>query len=257
MKKLKSRVSLVGVLRHDTRDREPINADPALKDENAYTKTYKQALELYGEKLPKKVRKNAVHAVEVVITASPEWFNKATEKQKEVFVHRSRKWLYDLFGRDNELLIAMHRDEKTDHIHGVFIPLVDGSLNAKKLIGGSSHRMTELQDDFYEKVARPLGMERGEKQTHRKHTEPKDLNRLMKAVEDRERAVERREEVVKLAATLDEKTLRKAVAERVVGLDQKGVDQCWAAMKEKGDELREAQRQIMTNTTEQKRGHSH
>lgn len=188
MKKIKSRASLVGLLRHNTREVVPKNADPARLDENAYTATKAEALSRYSSKLPEKVRKNAVHAVEVVLTASPDWFAKASKKDVKEFVDRSRAWLYDKFGRENELLLACHYDEKTIHVHADFMPLVDGKLNAKKLIGGSSYRMVELQDEFYARVGEPLGMERGEKQTRRKHTDPKDLNRLIKEVETERKA---------------------------------------------------------------------
>ena len=188
MKKIKSRASLVGLLKHNTREVMPKNADPARLDENAYTATTAEALSRYSSKLPEKVRKNAVHAVEVVLTASPDWFAKASKKEVKEFIDRSRAWLYDKFGRENELLLASHYDEKTIHFHADFIPLVDGKLNAKKLIGGSSYRMRELQDEFYARVGEPLGMERGEKQTRRKHTDPKDLNRLIKEVETERKA---------------------------------------------------------------------
>lgn len=181
MEKLKSRVSLVGALRHNTREKMPANADASLSSDNSYTASFQTALKNYTEKLPEKVRKNAVHAVEVVLTASPEWFEKASEKQKQEFTNRSRKWLYDIFGKKNEILLAFHNDEKTGHIHGIFIPLVDGKLNAKKLIGGSRDRMRLFQDDFYEKVGRPLGMERGisKELTHKRHTSNKEFFRVL------------------------------------------------------------------------------
>lgn len=255
MEKLKSRVSLVGALRHNTREIVPNNADPTLSQTNLIKQTKAESLDLYTNLLPKKVRKNAVHAVEVVMTASQEWFDKASKEARRDFFVDSEEWVRKFFGKKNVVSVTIHRDEKTPHLHVIAVPLVDGKLNAKKLIGGTKYRMRDLQNDFYEKVGRPLGMERGiEHDKPVRHTRPKEYARIMA---EKEKQLEHREAVIKTAEKLNEKTLRQAVAERVVGLDQKGVDQCWAAMKEKGDELREAQRQIMTNTTEQKKGRSH
>lgn len=218
MKKIKSRASLVGLLKHNTREVMPKNADPARLDENAYTATTAEALSRYSSKLPEKVRKNAVHAVEVVLTASPDWFAKASKKDVKEFVDRSRAWLYDKFGRENELLLACHYDEKTIHFHADFIPLVDGKLNAKKLIGGSSYRMRELQDEFYARVGEPLGMERGEKQTRRKHTDPKDLNRLIKEVESEKKALKAEREEFQAERSTWNKELFKAMNEDFKGV---------------------------------------
>jgi len=193
MKKIKSRVSLVGALKHDTREWEPKNADPKRMIENAYTASSLQAIEKYGKILPEKVRKNAVHAIEVVLTSSPEWFETASKKNVQLFVNKSRAWLYKLFGQKNELLLAVHMDEKTPHIHAIFMPLVDGKLNAKELIGGSRNRMRDLQDDFFFHVGKPLGMERGVRNESIRHTEPKELPRLLKEVEKRNQEIEQKE----------------------------------------------------------------
>lgn len=181
MEKLKSRASLVGALRHNSREKIPANADASRTPDNFYVGSVQSALQKYTEKLPEKVRKNAVHAVEVVLTASPEWFEKASADKKLEFTNRSRKWLYDLFGEENQLLLAVHNDEKTGHIHGIFMPLVDGKLNAKQVIGGSRDRMRLFQDDFYEKVGRPVGMERGVSKeiTHKRHTSNKEFARVL------------------------------------------------------------------------------
>lgn len=178
MAKLKSRASLVGALRHNTREKVPANADPERIDENTVSSSVQAALASYTEKLPQKVRKDAVHAVELVFTASPEWFDSASPTQIKEFVYRSRLFCHNLFGAENELHLALHQDEKTPHVHAIFMPLVDGKLNAKALVGGTKFRMKALQDEFYELVGKPLGMDRGEQRNVR-HTEPKEFARVM------------------------------------------------------------------------------
>lgn len=182
MAKLKSRVSLVGALHHNTRDKIPANADASLVDHNYCNYSAAESLKKYTDLLPKKVRKNAVHAVEVVMTASPEWFEKASKEKKRDFYDEAQEWARNFFGKKNVLSVAIHRDEKTPHLHVICMPLVDGELNAKKLIGGSKYRMQELQDDFYKKVGKPLGMDRGIKRENGesvRHTQPKEFTRIM------------------------------------------------------------------------------
>jgi len=61
------------------------------------------------------------------------------------------------------------------------MPLKDGKLNAKAFIGGKKYRMVELQDDFFEKVGKPLGMERGVHREHVRHTDVSEYAKVMKA----------------------------------------------------------------------------
>lgn len=179
--KYKSKAAVSGAIRHDTRERMPLNADPERSTDNAYTANYEQAMQRYKELLPEKRRSDAVHAVEFVFSASPEWFEKATKDQVKEFANRARVWGCELFGKENELITALHADEKTVHLHSVFIPLKDGKLNAKAFIGGKKYRMKDLQDDFFEKVGKPLGMDRGVHRENVRHTDVSEYAKVMKA----------------------------------------------------------------------------
>lgn len=187
MAKIKSKVSLRHALEHNTRTKVPENANPERLELNESPISLDQSIELYDAKLPKKVRKNAVHAVEVVLTASPEWFDIASNEDAKAFTHASIKWCSKIFGADNILSVCLHRDEKTPHLHVIAMPLVDGKLNAKELIGGTKHRMAHFQDDFYKDVGAKLGLDRGIVRAGTKHTKPKELGRILaekiKAVE--------------------------------------------------------------------------
>ena len=208
MEKIKSAGSLRRALEHNSRDRQPLNADPEKAKENSPCMGTEAAMLRYRNLKPDKVRKNAVHAVEVVMTASAEFkgdWNK--------YLDACDTWATNLFGIENVLHVAHHRDEQTPHTHIVFLPLKDGKLNAKHFIGGSKDRMTELQDDFYEKVGKRFELERGRpkqvtKARHRPHTlefKAKDLEAKEKALGARERALGAREK--ELAAK--EKKLRQ------------------------------------------------
>lgn len=218
MSKLKSRVSLVGALRHNNRDVVPNNADIALADYNNSRFSTAESLQMYTNLLPKRVRKNAVHAVEVVMTASPEWFEKASIDDRREFFSESEIWARKFFGGKNVLSVAVHRDEKTPHMHVIAMPIVDGKLNAKAIIGGSRDRMRELQDDFYEKVGKPLGMDRGiTREASKRHTQPKEFARIMSeqktALDERERGINEREEEFKKVMGTNPQTVLRAFNE--------------------------------------------
>ncbi|WP_250908692.1 plasmid recombination protein, partial [Escherichia coli] len=79
-KKLTGMGSVASALQHCYRERETPNADAERTPEN-YCSVSQSADEAMGklrELLPEKRRKDAVLAVEYVMTASPEWWNEAT-----------------------------------------------------------------------------------------------------------------------------------------------------------------------------------
>ncbi|WP_308370368.1 plasmid recombination protein, partial [Serratia marcescens] len=74
------------------------------------------------ERLPEKRRKDAVLAVEYVMTASPEWWNTASSDQQQGFFTRSGEWLADKYGADNIVTATVHRDELTPHLSAFVVP---------------------------------------------------------------------------------------------------------------------------------------
>jgi len=170
MAKVKSRAGLVGRLKHNTREFLTPNVDSSRSVQNWTSGGTAEVMARYSQLLPGKVRSNAVHAVELVMTASPDF--SGDWKQ---YLADCDKWACGLFGKENLLHVAHHLDETTPHTQIIFMPLKDGKLNAKHFIGGSRDRMTELQDDFYQKVGRPASLERGNprretKARHSHHT---------------------------------------------------------------------------------------
>ncbi|MEF6388186.1 plasmid recombination protein, partial [Escherichia coli] len=83
-----------------------------------------------------KRRKDAVLAVEYVMTASPEWWKEATPRQQAEFFARSEQWLEKKYGKDRVVAAVVHRDEATPHLSAFVVPLTqDGRLSAKEFIG--------------------------------------------------------------------------------------------------------------------------
>jgi hypothetical protein len=168
MEKIRSAGSLRRAAMHNTRERPPLNADPLRREENwVQGGSVDEVMKTYQEKLPDKVRKNAVHAVELVMTASADFQGDWHDYLKDC-----TKWTERLFGKENVLSVAYHFDERTPHAQILVMPLKDGKLNAKHFIGGSRDRMAELQDDFYKEVGWPAGLMRGQSraETKARHT---------------------------------------------------------------------------------------
>lgn len=118
---------------------------------------------------PRKVRADAVKAVDVMFTFSGEPDTLAPDRHREYF-GRCLDFAAELFGgRDNIMSAVVHMDEKTPHLHVLAVPLIDGRLNVQNVMGGAS-RLRACQDEFFEKVSKNYGLERGEvRDTPRKH----------------------------------------------------------------------------------------
>jgi hypothetical protein len=99
-------------------------------------------------------------AVEYVMTATPEWFTKATPEQEKAFFQQSLQWLADKYGADRIVTASIHRDETTPHLSAFVVPLTqDKRLSAKEFIG-SRDKMRADQTTYAACVAN-LGLERG------------------------------------------------------------------------------------------------
>lgn len=163
---------------HAYRDQETPNADPARLSQNQMVgpKSAAEALKRYQERLGTvkgAVRKNAVYAVEYLVTASPEWFEGRTIKEQNAYFNESLKWLKSQYGAENFISGVVHRDEKTPHLCAYFIPLKDQKLNAKHYVGGHRDRLAEMQTDFHATVSKSFGLERGQPGSKAAHTSVK------------------------------------------------------------------------------------
>lgn len=128
------------------------------------------------------VRKNAVLAVQFVMTASPEFFDKTApdfENKVESFKKLSEEFLKKEFGEKNVVNLTLHMDETTPHLHAVVVPIDGkGKLNAREFINGRD-KLSKLQDSFAEKM-KVIGLERGLKGSKAEHTEIKQFYELTK-----------------------------------------------------------------------------
>ena len=126
-----------------------------------------------AEKLPVKVRKDAVVSVEVLLTSGPEFFdgiekdrtNLATNPKFLAWVKTSLEWAKKEFG-DNLVDATLHMDESTPHLHLMAVPLTkDGRLCAKEIMARPELQRRQTQ---YAAVMTQFGLRRGEPATETK-----------------------------------------------------------------------------------------
>jgi Plasmid recombination enzyme len=128
----------------------------------------------------RKIRTDAVHCVEILLTASPEYFRPDDPSRYGDYqsaeladwTEATVQWLKKEYG-DKIVRAELHRDEATPHIHAYLVPTDEnGQLNCKKIFGGRA-KMFAFQDS-YAAAMKPLGLERGIRNSQAEHTTVKD-----------------------------------------------------------------------------------
>ena len=171
--KLKSLGNVAGSASHVMRWRDTPNADPSVANWVLVgSGDIKADIEA---RLPEKRRKNAVLAVEHVLTASPEFFRDKTPDEVMAWARASVASMEEFWGKDNVVSAVLHLDEATPHIHLYTVPIdpKTGRLNARGFIGGRD-KLSALQDHYAKDMA-VFGLERGVKGSKAKHTRVKEF----------------------------------------------------------------------------------
>lgn len=156
--KLKNSGAISASEQHTLRQRETPNADLTKHNERFIgnpprTTTLEQ--EVFHRIGEQKIRKDAVLCVEILMTASPEYFRpqdqgktgKWDSQQLEVWKQAHHQWLNQTFG-DKIVRAELHLDEATPHIHAYLVPLDQkGKLNCKSYFGGRA-KLSQFQDSY-------------------------------------------------------------------------------------------------------------
>jgi regulator of replication initiation timing len=105
-----------------------------------------------------KLRSDAVPAVEILLTASPEFFEKLDSAGIKAWADHSVKFMKDKYGVKNVVHATLHLDEHTPHIHAYHVPQsVDSknrpTLSAKRYYGGKI-ALSKLQTGYAKHVAK-------------------------------------------------------------------------------------------------------
>ena len=119
----------------------------------------------------KKVRKDAVKMISVLVSASPEYINSLDREDQIRYFDECFKFCQRRFGKKNCIEMNVHFDETTPHAHVSIVPILNGKLCAKELI--TRKFLFDLQDEFPKAMReRGFDVERGtggDPQERRKH----------------------------------------------------------------------------------------
>ena len=173
--KLTSFGSIAGSAKHTFREIPTPNADASRTHLNRTfgaqdAAAVRAAIEA---RLPVKRRKDAVLAIEYLVTASPEWFKSAPAAQQNAYFAATVRWLEVRHGKANVVCVNMQLDETSPHMVAYVVPLTkDGRLSAKDFLGGRKV-LTQMQTEFAQLVGAPVGLQRGVEGSKATHTTAK------------------------------------------------------------------------------------
>ena len=161
------------------------------------------------------IRKDATVYCECIISSDSAFFEKITEDSQKEFFKGALDYLKNKIGEEFIISANVHLDETTPHMHVGFVPIIDNSLSAKKLIDRKFLRDVQDQLPAYLKNL-GFDIQRGIKNSKRKHKDTKELKkeldreyenrcRDINFVEDYKNKLERK--IEQLEVDLNQKTI--------------------------------------------------
>jgi hypothetical protein len=171
--KLKHKGNIAAQASHVERTRPTPNADPSRTHLNRWLVggpgMYQSSKDVW-ETIPK-MRSDAVLALDVLMTASPEAFRRP-DFDLDQWTEDSVRWLKKHFKGAEIVGLQLQLDESTPHLQGIIIPTdkkPDGTLqlNAKKWLGGKA-KLSAMQSSYARSVEHH-GLTRGIEGSEAKH----------------------------------------------------------------------------------------
>ena len=137
-----------------------------------------------------RTRKDSVRVVEVLFTATPEFFKGKKLPEIRQYFEETLHFFVQHQSRETIISAVVHMDEKTAHMHLSFVPLTpDGRLSAKEIVGNKK-KLTWWQDKFWEHMVKKYpDLERGESasQTARDHIPPRIFKEMTHLTQQRQK----------------------------------------------------------------------
>jgi hypothetical protein len=180
--------NIAGSGMHVDRSRKTTNANPQIANvtlihHNDRDRSLTDVVNRKIDETPqlRKIRTDAVYCVELLLTASPNYFRPDApdryghyEPEKlDSWVEANVRWLQQQY-QDRIVRAELHLDEATPHIHAYLVPLDDrGQLNCKSIFGGRE-KLRAFQDSYHQAVNH-LGLERGVSGSQANHLDIKDF----------------------------------------------------------------------------------
>ena len=150
----------------------------------------------------KKKRKDVVTMVEMLFTASPEFFENMSAEEIRQYFQKCYEFAAKKYGAENIIAADVHLDEKTPHMHLELVPISKGRLCAKDLF---NHKLDQLQEQAHQEVFSKYGLERGD--SHRKAKHISTLNYKILTLEKKE--IELQQQIAELENARDNSQLYK------------------------------------------------
>ena len=170
-----------------------------------------------------RVRKDSVTAVEVLITASPEFFEKKSRTEIREFFAYAVEFMKSKQNPDTYISAVVHVDEKTPHMHLCFVPITpDGRLSAKEIIGNKK-RLTKWQDEFWSYMVKKYpDFERGESasQTGRTHIPPRLFKQAARLNRQKDKLVQLLSEMNAINAKAKSKEIAALLDDYIPGVEE-------------------------------------
>ena len=155
--------------------RTPLNYDLINKANINYTKKIKTIIEA-NRASQRAIRKDATVYCECIISSDSAFFEKITEDSQKEFFKGALDYLKNKIGEEFIISANVHLDETKPHMHVGFVPIIDNSLSAKKLIDRKFLREVQDQLPSYLK-SHGFEIERGIEGSKRKHKDTKELKK--------------------------------------------------------------------------------
>ena len=183
--KIKTRQSLEGRCKHATRERQPSNADPALKGENQVDRLTQETLDAFDRRMAElpKIRKDNVRAVEILVAFSPSEAARLSKAEQDHYFEDAKAWFVKLFGGAKESAQYHHsrrrahlpphddvRDADRSNQDELTGKELGEKLNCKRWLGGA-RRLSLLQTRFHTDISARYGLERGVQGSKATHQE--------------------------------------------------------------------------------------
>ena len=110
-----------------------------------------------------RTRSDSVRVVEVLVTASPEFFKGKKKAEIKAYFQEALDFIQQHQNPRTIISAVVHMDEKTPHMHLYFVPLTeDKRLSAKEIVGNKK-KLIWWQDEFWKHmVGKYPDLERGE-----------------------------------------------------------------------------------------------
>lgn len=200
---------------HEKRETLKHRANPHLEKYNKHfkrnnttlLKNVKNIVKEQEKRTNKKVRKDANVIVEFVFTFSPE-----AEGSFDIYEwdKQNKKFLFDMFGKENILRYDIEFDEATPHVHAFVCPRNSENNICFKSYVSNKHDIEDMQTD-YAKLMKPFGLKRGK---------PKNLTKAFHKpisqfyLEEQKKAEQQANDIINRAIAEADEMIKKAIAER-------------------------------------------